>query len=543
MNMSKSMMRLTYTFLGLFLVISLVMVNIQVFQAQDLQASDYNPRHCLPANDPASDRPMRGNIYDRNGILLVKSVYDVKAPCGYRRVWNPEAVSAGLGPLIGYFSYKYGASGIEKSYDDVLSGSGRATSIDSVTNHLLHRSVRGNDIYLTIDLKLQEQANALYNDPNNFYDTVCQPSGSDPPGSITVVNPQTGEVLAMVSRPYYDPSRVDVDEAYWQRINSLASAPLLNRASQGRYVPGSTFKTVTLTAALDVGKLGLDTTFSGDQILNFFPPEGRNIHWDDKFNGYPDPMSVEQAYAYSVNPVYARIAYQVGASTWLDYVRRYGIATPETSSGPASVVPAVPFDAPYYQSRAYTPGVDFSNQLLAESGFGQGQLLITPLTMAEITATIANDGQMIVPHVLYKQVGPGGSPSDVDPQVAQTYGQVMQPATAANLRQAMRAVYQYGTIGDTSHQPGDSPAIEGGKTGTGQLGSGLPHTWLLSLAPATTNTTGTLVVVVMKEHSGEGACQFATVDHVYDCAAADHDWNPPGGLPGCPVNKNPKPWS
>ena len=96
MDMNASIRRLMYAFIALFLLISLVMVNVMVFQAPDLQASRYNQRSCLRQN-----QAFRGTIYDRNGVKLVWTVADDNAQCGYRRVWNPDAVSAGLAPLIG----------------------------------------------------------------------------------------------------------------------------------------------------------------------------------------------------------------------------------------------------------------------------------------------------------------------------------------------------------------------------------------------------------------------------------------------------------
>jgi peptidoglycan glycosyltransferase len=148
MDMNASIRRLMYAFMALFLLISLVMVNVMVFQAPQLQASGYNARDCLLPQNQA----FRGTIYDRNGIKLVWTVPDSTAQCGFRRVWNPDAINAGLAPLIGYFSYRYGASGVESSYNDVLTGAGQGSTLQSVTNRLLHKQVYGSNLYLTIDL-------------------------------------------------------------------------------------------------------------------------------------------------------------------------------------------------------------------------------------------------------------------------------------------------------------------------------------------------------------------------------------------------------
>jgi cell division protein FtsI/penicillin-binding protein 2 len=564
MNMNVSIGRLTFVFMGLFLLVSLVMVNIQVFPYEQLQkaiAGSYNPRHCLP-----DEQPLRGTIYDREGVWLVKSVADSTALCGYRRVWNPAAVNAGLAPLIGYFSYKYGATGVEAQYNDVLSGAVGTTLQCNVLdpncliaqgqatyNQLLHQQAKGSDIYMTIDLKLQQQVNALYNQ-DVITGGACQAPGSNPPGSILVEDPATGEMLAMLSRPYYDPNRID-DAAYWKQVTTDPSSPLLDRATQSRYPPGSDFKTITLAAGLDSGQYQLTTPFTldddtsqdkdlgnggdqdhdqdQDQALYFTVPSGETIAWDDYFprpgsNGWvgiPSPVTLQDGYSYSDNVIYARVAVQLGKDGWLNYVRRFGIATPGTPVSP------VPFDSAYVQSRAYNPAsssnpaANFNNDLLAESGFGQGQLFITPLTMAEVTSTMAADGQLFVPHVLFATAAPGQKLSDAVAQSPQLYtGQpVIRPETAAAVRQAMRAVVEYGTVYHTSTALVSSPAQEGGKTGTAQVPESSlgPHAWWISMAPATSSSPGKLAIVVMKEHSGEGACQIFVGDDIYRCASAD----------------------
>lgn len=546
MDMNASIRRLMYAFITLFLLISLVMVNVMVFQAPQLQASAYNARGCL-----AQNQPFRGTIYDRNGVKLVWTVPDAKAQCGYRRVWNPDAVNAGLAPLIGYFSYRYGASGVEGAYNDALLGTGQGSTFQSVANRLLHKQVIGSDLYLTIDLKLQEQANALYNQDAET-GGVCQAPGTDPPGSITVENPQNGEILAMVSHPFYDPNRIS-DDAYWQQLNNNSDSPLLNHATQGLYAPGSTFKTLTLAAGIDTNQVNLSTTYTLDptadqdptknQALYYTVPNGETIIWNDYFpsagsNGWVGinaPVTLQDGYAYSDNVIFARVAVQLGADSWLSYVRKFGIATPGTT------VPAVPFDSAFYQSRAYNPGTTMDSNLLAESGFGQGQLLITPLTMTEMTSAVAANGNLYIPHVLLKSVAHDGS---VTTTGSALYGgqPVMQASTAAAVRGAMRAVVSYGTaFAGQSVKLADSPAVEGGKTGTAQTTSPNPQTWWISMAPSMNdvNVQGQLVVVVMKEHSGEGACQIFVADDVYKCAAADHDWTPPNNasLGPCPAKQ------
>jgi cell division protein FtsI/penicillin-binding protein 2 len=529
MNMNVTIRRLMSVFTLLFLLISGVAAYVQISNqaflgGPVLAQGDYDPRKC-----PPFDAPLRGKIYDRNGVVLAETVKDDTATCGYRR----QYYDASLSPLIGYFSYRFGTAGVENTYNDVLSGVNQGSpkqfdqpaandpgDLNDLKNKILHEPRSGQDIYLTIDEKLQQQANKLYDTHANG--SVCQPAGSNPPGSLIITDPRTGEVLAMVSRPFYDPNKID-DPNYFQQLQAAPDNPLLNHATQALYAPGSIFKTVTMVAALDANKASLNNTYTEDEAVNYVV-NGQPFRWDDFINGYPPnlqfPITMQDGYAYSDNVIFARVAVDsVGKDTWLSYVRKFGIQTPGVDVSP------VPFDAPYAQSSAYlakTNGkpTDFSPNLLAESGFGQGQLLISPLTMAEVTGAVAANGNLFAPHVVMKSQPKVGGPFTQDPQVY-SGGQIFSPDTAAKVRQAMWAVSSYGTGSTVSHNGihlTDSPVKEGGKTGTAQLESGLPHTWWISLAPddaAPGGGAAQMVITVMKEHSKEGACQVFVADDTY----------------------------
>jgi peptidoglycan glycosyltransferase len=523
MNMNVTIRRLMSVFTLLFLLISGVAAYVQVSNqaflgGPVLAQGDYDPRKC-----PPFDAPLRGKIFDRNGVVLAETVQDNTARCGYRRKYY----DASLSPLIGYFSYRYGTAGIENSYNIALSGANQnspwgtpnpAGEVDDLQNKILHKPRAGQDIYLTIDEKLQQQANKLYDTHANG--NACQPAGSNPPGSLIVTDPRNGEILAMVSRPFYDPNKID-DPDYFQQLQAAAGNPLLNHATQALYAPGSTFKTVTMIAALDSGSASLNKTYTQDEAVNYVV-NGQPFRWDDYINGYPPnlqfPITMQDGYAYSDNIIYAREAVKLGADKWLSYVRKFGIQTPGTDVEP------VAFDAPYAQNAAYlakTNGkpTDFSPNLLAESGFGQGQLLISPLTMAEVASAVAADGNLYVPHVVMQAKPSVGGPFTQDPQVY-TGGQIFSPDTAREVRKAMWAVSSYGTGSTVSHNGihlTDSAAQEIGKTGTAQLENGLPHTWWISMAPGNSSGSASaqLVITVMKEHSKEGACQVFVADDTY----------------------------
>jgi peptidoglycan glycosyltransferase len=550
-NMNVTIRRLMNTFIILFLLISgvaaYVQLNNQAFpNGPALAASGLDPRACLAPDD----QPMRGTIYDRNGVPLAWTVRDDKALCGYRRVYADPT----LAPLIGYFSYTYGASGLEAQFNDYLAGTGVGASPGQAINKILHEPQHGNDLYLTIDEKVQQKVASLYESGAVVYGVsggVCEVAGTNPPGSIIVEDPNTGQILAMYSYPYIDPNKITLDAqgtpnypGYWQEINSDPGHPLLNHATQGLYDPGSTFKTLTLLAGLDSGEYSLNTPFDYNSATTF-TVNGEHINWDDYFNGtwnFPGglnqnsfPITLQQGYAYSDNTIFARAAVQMGAQTWLKYIRAFGIQTPNYSSP----VAPVPFDGVSAQSSAYNT-LDSNGQptqftsnpnLLAESGFGQGQLLITPLTMTEIASTIASGGYLYEPHVVSQIVPYGENRSSVLPggdgligdKVAYGGGPIIESQTAAAARAAMWSVVNYGTAyAGLTNSNGihlrDTGTHEGGKTGTGQSGNVQPETWWISLAPddqAPGGGPAKYVVSVHKEHSGEGACQVFVADDIY----------------------------
>lgn len=534
-NMNASIRRLANAFIILFLVISAVAAYVQIsnqafYNGPVLASGTYDQRKC-----PPYDAPLRGTIYDRSGHWIARTVPDANAPCGYRREYASWVADTGLAPLIGYFSYRYGTAGVEESYNDILAGVQSGETFQNVTAKLLHKPRYGNDIYLTIDMKEQIAASNYYDNSAIEGGPVCQAPGSHPPGSLIVEQPTTGEILAMVSKPSYDPNKIDDPNSpdYFQQLQNEDGSPLLNHATQGLYVPGSTFKTLTLIAALDTGTLSLDSSFTQQQAV-YYTINGENINWDDylqgvwNFSGSPlsFPLTVRNAYALSDNTAFARTAVQLGKDTWLNYVRKFGIATPGVN------VDEVPFDAPQFQSSAYPATVngkalDFNDNLLAESGFGQGDLLITPLTMTEVSSAVAAGGILYDPHVAWKIVPHGVSASSILPTQPQIYtgSPIFRPETAQSVRAAMWAVVDHGTawagIARNGVYPKDSSVKMGGKTGTGQTNNVQPQTWWISLAPddqAPGGAPARLDVTVMKEKSGEGACQVWVANDTYQYA-------------------------
>jgi penicillin-binding protein A len=561
LNMNVTIRRLMSAFAVLFLAMSGIAAYVQIgnqafYNGPVLAHGQYDST--TDRNCPPYDAPVRGTIYDRNGVKLAWSVQSSSDPCVYIRKYDPRVYPSGLAPLLGYFSSRYGTSGVEQAFNDQLAGVNTGQTVTNVVNSLLHKPLYGQDVYLTIDINLQVAAAKYYqtvaNGGSAFTGGVCQ-NVPNPPGSIIAEDPNSGEILAMVSFPSFDPNQME-NPSYVAQENADPGHPFLNHATAGLYTPGSTFKTMTLLAALDAGQVSLDTQYDKNTAVSFQVPSGETITWQDYFTEWQPflqfPMTLEQGFALSDNSLFARLAVNMGGATWLSYARKFGIAEPGFD------VPAVPFDVPEQlsQSSAYEDTSQqkqiLNNQdLLAESGFGQGKLFISPLTMVELSSTIASSGQtyseklpvgggtlqiqssagtLYDPHVVMEIVPRDGkTPPTVVQSQAYTGGAILRPETTTAVRQAMWAVVSQGTafygLTRNGQHLSDSPVKEGGKTGTAQSDQPNPETWWISLAPddaAPGGSAAKLAVTVMKENGGEGACQVFVADDTYAYAMNNH---------------------
>ncbi|HVA19925.1 MAG TPA: penicillin-binding transpeptidase domain-containing protein, partial [Solirubrobacteraceae bacterium] len=256
--------------------------------------------------------------------------------------------------------------------------------------------------------------------------------------------------------------------------------PLLNRATQGLYPPGSTYKTVTATAALDSGIVKPSDIY---QCVNGIVVNGFVIACTNAPPGQTQ-WDFLHAYVYSINATFAQVALQVGAARFSEYSQRFGVGEP------------IPFDIDLATSHLLQPGASFNDVLLASSGFGQGQLSVTPMQMALITATVANGGVEPEPYLVQEVRDPTGSV--ITQHQPQARAAVMQPETARVMQQFMSTAVQQGF--------GQEAGIQGldiaGKTGTAETGtSATAHAWFIGYAPA---SAPKLAVAVIVENGGAG---------------------------------------
>ncbi|MFN8637868.1 MAG: penicillin-binding protein 2 [Dehalococcoidia bacterium] len=450
--MSDSLLRierLGLAILGAFLALALAAGYWQVVRGADLR---HDPRINGGRESALAARAPRGRILDRNGAVLAETV--VESDGSRHRVYTePGAVH-----VVGYFDAARGSSGAEAAAADRLTGR-EASSVAGALRQLGGVPGPVEDVRLALDLDVQRAA-------------VRAMNGA--PGAAVALDPHTGEVLALVSNPGFDPA---VDDRGWEALRTRPDSPLLNRATQGLYTPGSTFKTVTLASAFANGLVEPSTpaqcpvTISvlGIPISSRNEPPGKSTR------------TVRDAYAYSCNTFFARLGEQVGPTRLEDTARAFGL------------LEAPPFELPTEAGRLNTtPRYLEDERGLAMTAFGQGELQLSPLQLALVAAGIANDG--IVP-----------TPRLFADDSASKWRRALPASVARELAQVMEYSVQAGWASTASL----SGVRVGGKTGSAEVGEGeASHAVFIAFALV---DHPRVAVAVLKERAGAGSAQAGPV--------------------------------
>ena len=388
--------------------------------------------------------------------------------------------------IVGYSTQVRSRAGLESSENDFLTGSNTnlSTVLDTTLNKLKGSTIEGNDLHLTLRPGAQRVAlNALGG--------KC--------GAAVAIEPKTGRVLVSVSSPTYDPNLIE-NHYNLATKPKFGCSPLFNRAEAGLYVPGSAFKVVTASAALDSGKFTIDSTFHdpgycieyGKKVLNFADQSGPEVFGTVNFT---------QALQHSINAVFCDIGKAIGAKAILDHAKRFGfysVPPLETPVNERSI------SGLYNKGKLFFPKNDFQVDP-GRLAFGQERLQVTPLQMAMVSAAIANGGVVMRPYVVEKVTAPDGS--TVVKTEPDELGTAVSPQHAAEVNQMMQAVVTGGT-GTAAQIPGIKVA---GKTGTAETGvNHVNTTWFITFAPADDPKVA-VAVVVENQHAtgGEVAAPIA----------------------------------
>ncbi len=450
--MNTSLRRLYLTMAAGFVGLMLMLGYWQVVAAPDLNDDADNPQALQ--RDRLVDR---GQIQSADGKVLAASrAVRVRGQRVYERVYPQGSLAA---QTIGYSSPEQGKTGIEASWNRWLAGS---YGTQPLLQRLNLREKRGATVETHLDTRVQE---------------VAQSALGDRRGAVVALDPSTGGVLAMASSPTFNLQ--DVRTGFAQ-IADQPGAPLLNRATQGRYPPGSSFKVVTATAALESGLYSPGSRFddNGRYVVNGQPI--RNFGGRTFGN-----HTLARALQDSINTTFARIGDALGprlAAT----MKAYGFGErPPIDLPESEVVPSGRYDNQGQLLAADQQGAD-----TARLAIGQERLEATPLQMAMVAAGVANDGTVMAPHIGRRALDRGGSVvRELDPV---EIGKPASPAVAQELTEMMEQVVESGT-GTAAAIPNVRVA---GKTGTAETGApGTNEAWFIGFAPADNPQVAVAVVI------------------------------------------------
>jgi peptidoglycan glycosyltransferase len=413
-----------------------------VFEADALRENPNNRRILFE-----EQRIKRGIIRAADGTVLAANR---KLPQDrYERRYPTGALFA---QPVGFTSLDRGRIGLEDYYNDPLTG--RRTDAIGALERLLGPQDVGDDLRTTLDPRAQEIAYQQLGDRN---------------GAVVALDVKSGAVRVLAATPSYDP-------------NDPANAQTFNRATQGRFPPGSTMKVVTATAALDSGKFTPNSTVSGEngKVISGTPL--------DNFGGEDfGDITLTEALTNSVNTVWASVAEKLGKETMAEYMKRYGFFTDPPMDYPDEQM--VPSGEVGRRNRLLSPT---SGQIdVGRMAIGQDKLLVTPLQMATVAQTVANGGVRMKPRLVQKIVDPDGR--TIDEPLPEEAERVMSEESANALAAMMKNVVEQGT--------GTAARLEGvdvsGKTGTAEVGDGTDDLWFIGF-------TGEVAVVAMLERQTGG---------------------------------------
>ena len=445
-----------------FLAVFAQLNYVQIFAAEKIASNTANIRALIKEYSVK-----RGDIITSDDVTIATS----KATGGqfkYRRSYPRGDLFA---HITGFYSITYGATRVEAALGEQLVGEGGVITMQDVQDRLFGGGERGDDVFTTVNAELQQ---------------VARDALGDNGGAIVALDPQTGAVLALWDRPTYDPNPLTTfnnSEAtkYYSTLDPKSpTSPLVSTATSRSFPPGSTFKVVTAAAALESGKFRPDSTF--DDPVEYVPPQTtsgiRNFTQGTCAGG--GEITLRDALRVSCNTTFAQLG-----------LRAYGSL--------AEIAPKLGFNETLPLGIGTAPSTfreagedELPRRSLA--GIGQGDVAATPLQMALIAATIANDGEVPRPTIVEEVVDPSGG--IVQRSQPESLGRAFSAATANSVTDMMRLVVQEGT-GVNAQIPGVDLA---GKTGTAQSAEGAaPHAWFIAFAPA---DDPQIAVAVLVENGG-----------------------------------------
>ncbi|MET7476906.1 penicillin-binding transpeptidase domain-containing protein [Streptomyces sp. NPDC005648] len=446
-----------------FCTLLLLALLVNASRVQVLRARSYD-------TNPANRRTTIARYDQPRGDILVDGrpvtgSRDTGEQLRYERTYTDGLLYA---PVTGFASQVYGTTLLEHTEDALLSGTDPMLTPFPLWNDLTRAQSPGGNVVTTLNRGAQQAA----------YEGLAGRKGA-----VAAVEPATGKILALVSAPSYDPAVLSgnsaATERSWARLNADPDKPMLNRAVRQTYPPGSTFKVVTMAAALDAGVV-TDVDSTTDSPDPYTLP-GTRTRLTNEGDGCAD-APLRAAFEWSCNTVFAKLGVDVGRADMAATAEAFGFNETRLRI-PFSVAPST-FDTTVDKAQ------------LALSSIGQYNTRATPLQMAMVAAAVANGGQVREPCLVERTTTDDGD--TVWTPSARPVRQAMHPSTAVRMRELMEDVVTEGT-GANAAIPG---AVVGGKTGTAQHGignAGTPYAWFVSWAQGERDLEPKVAVAVVVE--------------------------------------------
>lgn len=461
--MNKELKRVSTVVLLMFISLFLSSTLIQVVSADDLKADPRNSR-TLYASYSAERGPI---LVDGQPIAYSQPVDD---DYKFQRVYANGPLYA---PVTGYLTLNQGNTGIESALNSYLTGTSNDQFFDQVNSIVTGQNPKGASVELTIDPVVQQAA----------WDAL-----GDYQGAVIAIKPKTGEIIAMVSKPTFDPNGLAVHDTkqvidLYNQLLDDPSDPLINRTIAGPLdPPGSTFKLVVASAALESGKYTADSAFPNPAELTL--PQSSSVigNSDGGTCGPGETATIATAIRLSCNIPMAELGLDMGYRTILNQAEKFGFNES--------------IDVPLTSTESQYPQVlDPPNTML--SAFGQSSLRASPLQMAMVSMAIANGGTIMKPNLVESVVS--SNLTTIQSFQPEVYKQAISAQTASTMTQLM--------IEAVANGAASSATIDGvdvaGKTGTAENGGDNPYTlWFTGFAPA--EDPEVVVAVVVQNGGGLG---------------------------------------
>ncbi|HEX6130126.1 MAG TPA: penicillin-binding transpeptidase domain-containing protein [Actinomycetota bacterium] len=483
--MDRQIRRLGFALVALFALLFGQVAYVQVFAADRIADSPGNATRQIRAEFQVQ----RGSIVaaDRRTVLARSVEAGPDSPYRFERVY-PEGDL--YGHVTGYYSRIFGRAGVEQAFNDYLSGSAPELAASNVTDLILGRPKKGASVFTTIVPHLQEAARAALGSLT---------------GAVAAVDPRTGDVLALYSTPGFDPAALstgsdrEIRQA-WRDLNDDPRKPLLSKAFQELYLPGSTFKLVTASSALEHG-YGPESLWPNPRVLDL-PTTDDDL---ENFGGSHCAGGIRQvtlaeAFEESCNVTFGEIGLELGAERLSETAGAYGFCLTLPPERTTCGEPPIPFALPFENGRFPEPAYfDQRVPALAYSAVGLDNDLTNPLHLATIAASIANDGVTMAPRIVTSvRDAQGREVRTFDPD---EIARPISPSTAATMTELMLAVTTRGTASSVF---AGFPIPVAGKTGTATNGEGRPpNAWFTGFAPAGTSQPPTIAVAVIVLDGGD----------------------------------------